>query len=261
MMLVARSFQRARRVATGPRSALVLPGSSFTGHRLVPIDHTRRRRLSEVVMAAYNLEKFKDFSLLLSQWCTVVNGLQMLKLSLVVAWVMWKQNALTVRQAQAQPKSLKDRFSEAMSVVFYQTTLFCVFFFVLPCIALFYDGNWDLGSVGSIVLDAFTSQALVWAFPQTWGLELSDQAWHAGLKLCDQVWNAGLELSDQAWNTLTKMAQATFFGAKNMYKLVLSRRAKEIDASNGVKGNSTDTIQSSEFRVYSSSKKQASRLG
>ena len=141
-----------------------------------------------------------------------------------------------------------------MSVVFYQTTLFCVFFFVLPCIALFYDGNWDLGSVGSIVLDAFTSQALVWAFPQTWGLELSDQAWHAGLKLCDQVWNAGLELSDQAWNTLTKMAQATFFGAKNMYKLVLSRRAKEIDASNGVKGNSTDTIQSSEFRVYSSQK-------
>ena len=115
-MLVARSFQRARRVATGPRSALVLPGSSFTGHRLVPIDHTRRRRLSEVVMAAYNLEKFKDFSLLLSQWCTVVNGLQMLKLSLVVAWVMWKQNALTVRQAQAQPKSLKDRFSEAKDV-------------------------------------------------------------------------------------------------------------------------------------------------
>ena len=145
MMLVARSFQRARRVATGPRSALVLPGSSFTGHRLVPIDHTRRRRLSEVVMAAYNLEKFKDFSLLLSQWCTVVNGLQMLKLSLVVAWVMWKQNALTVRQAQAQPKSLKDRFSEAMSVVFYQTTLFCVFFFVLPCIALLPVLRWELG--------------------------------------------------------------------------------------------------------------------
>ena len=129
------------RAPVGSRASRV---QLYCGHRLVPIDHTRRRRLSEVVMAAYNLEKFKDFSLLLSQWCTVVNGLQMLKLSLVVAWVMWKQNALTVRQAQAQPKSLKDRFSEAMSVVFYQTTLFCVFFFVLPCIALPVL-RWELG--------------------------------------------------------------------------------------------------------------------
>ena len=171
-------------------------------------------------MAAYNLETFKDFSLLLSQWCTVATGFLMLKNGLFLGWLMFNKDALAELQTQARPKckSFKDRCSEALSVVLYQTTLFCVFFFVLPRIALFYDADWDPDGVGSQLLDVFTSQALVLAFPQTWGLGLSDLAWHAGLKLCDQV-----------WNTLTEMAQATSSKVKDMvtgkgiYKNYVSR--------------------------------------
>ena len=197
MLVATRHLPSARRVAMNRPLARVIPGSSFPGLHSGSIGRTRCG-FNGVVMAAYNLETFKDFSLLLSQWCTVATGFLMLKNGLFLGWLMFNKDALAELQTQARPKckSFKDRCSEALSVVLYQTTLFCVFFFVLPRIALFYDADWDPDGVGSMILDAVTSQALALAFPQTWGLELSDQV----------------------WNTLTKMAQATSSKVEDMVK-------------------------------------------
>ena len=106
MLAAARYLPSARRVAMNRQLARVIPGSSFPGLHSGSTGRTRCR-FNGAVMAAHNLQTFKDFSLLLSQWCTVATGFLMLKNALCLGWVMFNKDALAeLLQTQAQPKIL-----------------------------------------------------------------------------------------------------------------------------------------------------------